>query len=106
MRQGKDLGERKKPRVELGRRGFLIPTPGAAWIECIIVDVSDSGVCLDVGALVVGRRFALAFNTSGSVIRVCSTVWRRGELVGASFLSAEQLRGQPEKQNHSEHEKA
>src|ERR1051326_9081258 len=56
MRHEKDLGDRKKPRVQLGRRGFIIPTPGAAWIECIIVDVSDSGVCLDVGALVVGSR--------------------------------------------------
>ena len=83
---------RKKVRVDLHKPGFLIPAPDAPWIECQIVDVSDEGVCLDVGALAVPKIFGLAFTAGGEVLRVCKLAWRRGELVGASFLSAEELR--------------
>jgi hypothetical protein len=37
--------------------------------------------------------FGLAFTAGGQVIRVCSLVWRKGEQVGARFLSANELRG-------------
>jgi hypothetical protein len=92
VRDRKDLGERKNVRVEYGRAGFLIPAPDAPWLECFIVDVSDTGICLDVGALAVPKIFGVAFNSSGSILRVCSIAWRRGELIGASFLSAKELR--------------
>ena len=52
-RHREDLGARKQVRVDLYKQGFLIPAPDAPWIECLIVDVSDSGVCLEVGALAV-----------------------------------------------------
>jgi len=42
-KERKELGKRKHNRVEFYKRGFLIPTPDAPWIECTIVDVSDSG---------------------------------------------------------------
>ena len=87
-----DLGARKHVRVELYKPGFLIPAPEAPWIECLILDVSDSGVCLEVGTLAVPKLFGLAFTASGEVLRVCSLVWRRGELIGAEFLSARELR--------------
>jgi hypothetical protein len=91
-RHRKDLGARKNVRVELRTTGFLIPAPAAPWIECLIVDVSDSGACLDVGALAVPKIFGLAFTAGGEVLRVCKLVWRRGELVGARFVSARELR--------------
>ena len=91
-RHRKDLGARKNVRVELRKPGFLIPAPDAPWIECLIVDVSDDGACLDVGALAVPKIFGLAFTAGGEVLRVCALVWRRGELVGARFLSAKELR--------------
>ena len=50
------LGPRKHVRVELYKPGFLIPAPEAPWIECLILDVSDSGVCLEVGALAPANR--------------------------------------------------
>jgi hypothetical protein len=88
-----DLGARKKNvRVDLYKQGFLIPTPDAPWIECLIVDVSDEGACLDVGALAVPDLFGLAFTAGGEVLRICSLVWRRGELIGARFVSAKELR--------------
>jgi hypothetical protein len=91
-RHHKELGARKHVRVELYKPGFLIPAPEAPWIECLVLDVSDSGVCLDVGALVVPKIFGLAFTASGEVRRVCSLVWRRGEIVGARFVTAKELR--------------
>jgi hypothetical protein len=102
-RSRKDLGARKHVRVELDKPGFLIPAPDAPWIECLIVDVSDKGVCLEVGALVVPELFGLAFTAGGEVFRVCSLAWRRGEMIGARFVSAKELRqGLPAKQQHKE----
>jgi hypothetical protein len=91
-RSRKDLGARRQVRVELHTTGFLIPAPDAPWIECTVVDVSDEGACLEVGALVVPDLFGVAFTASGEVLRVCSLVWRRGELIGARFVSAKELR--------------
>ena len=61
----KDLGARKHVRIDLHQTGFLIPAPDAPWIECMIVEVSDDGVCLDVGALAVPKIFGLAFTAGG-----------------------------------------
>jgi hypothetical protein len=83
---------RKHVRVDLHKPGFLIPAPEAPWIECMIVDVSDDGVCLEVGALSVPKIFGLAFTSGGEVLRVCSLTWRKGELVGARFVTAKELR--------------
>jgi hypothetical protein len=47
---------------------------------------------IDVGALAIPKVFGVAFNNHGTVIRVCDVAWRRGELIGASYLSAKQLR--------------
>ena len=88
----KDLDARKHIRVDLQKPGFLIPAPDAPWIECMIVDVSDEGVCLDVGALAVPKVFGLAFTAGGEVLRVCSLIWRQGELLGARFVTAKELR--------------
>ena len=91
-RHRKDLGARRAVRVDLHQLGFLIPAPDAPWIECLIVDVSDSGACLDVGALAVPKIFGLSFTAGGEVLRVCSLVWRRGERIGARFVTAKELR--------------
>jgi hypothetical protein len=91
-RHRNNLGARKNVRVELHKPGFLIPAPDAPWIECMILDVSDGGVCLDVGALAVPNIFGLAFTAGGEVLRVCSLIWRRGELIGARFVTAKELR--------------
>jgi hypothetical protein len=91
-RHRKDLGARKGVRIELQTQGFLIPAPDAPWIECTIVDVSDGGVCLEVGGLAVPKLFGLAFTSGGEVLRVCLLVWRRGELIGARYVSARELR--------------
>jgi hypothetical protein len=91
-RHREDLGRRRHVRVELYKPGFLIPAPDAPWIECQILDVSDKGACLEVGSLAVPELFGLAFTAGGEVIRVCTLVWRRGEIVGARFVTAKELR--------------
>jgi len=91
-RHRSDLGARKTVRIDLQTQGFLIPAPDAPWIACTIVDVSDGGVCLEVGALAVPKLFGLAFTAGGEVLRVCMLVWRRGEMIGARYVSAKQLR--------------
>lgn len=91
-RHRNDTGSRKPVRVDLHKSGFLIPEPDAPWIECVITEISDEGVCLDVGALAVPELFGLAFTAGGEVLRVCSLIWRQGETLGARFVTAKELR--------------
>jgi hypothetical protein len=89
----KELGKRKYNRVEMYKRGFLIPAPDAPWIECTVIDVGHKGVRLDIGSEPLADMFGIAFTAGGEVIRVCSMVWRQGQLVGARFVSPNELRG-------------
>ena len=91
-RDRKDLGARKFVRVDLYKPGFLIPAPDAPWIECYILDISENGACLDVGDLAVPKVFGLSLTAGGEVRRVCTLIWRKGELVGVRFISAQELR--------------
>jgi hypothetical protein len=92
VRHRKDLGARKHLRIEYQRPSYIIPAPDAPWLECFILDVSESGICLDVGALAVPSVFGVSFTSGGEVTRVCRLAWRRGELVGARYVTAKQLR--------------
>jgi hypothetical protein len=91
-RDRKDLGARKFVRIDLRKKGFLIPAPDAPWIECYVLDISENGACLDVGELVVPKMFGLSLTAGGEVRRVCAFIWRKGELVGVRFISARELR--------------
>jgi len=92
VRHRKDLGARRHERVEYRRPGFIIPARDAPWLECFILDVSDSGICIEVGALAIPKVFGVSFNRDGTVVRVCFIAWRRGELIGARYITAKQLR--------------
>ena len=105
-RHRKDLGARKHVRVDLNKPGFLIPAPEAPWIECTIIDVSDNGACLEVGALAVPELFGLAFTAGGEVLRVCQLTWRSGELIGARFVTVKELRQGLEPKDTADPEKA
>jgi hypothetical protein len=91
-RDRRDLGARKFVRVDLQKKGFLIPAPDAPWIECHVLDISTNGACLDVGDLAVPKMFGLSLTSGGEVRRVCELVWRQGEHVGVRFVSARELR--------------
>src|SRR5207247_10749251 len=91
-RNRKDLGARKFVRVDLRKRGFLMPAPDAPWIECYILDISENGACLDVGDLAVPKVFGLSLTAGGEVRRVCTFSWRWGGVVGGRFISAREAR--------------
>jgi PilZ domain len=91
-KQRVERGTRKSVRIDLHTAGFLISAPNAPWIACTIIDVSENGVCLDVGDLAVPKLFGLTFTSGGEVLRICSLIWRRGERIGARFVSAKELR--------------
>lgn len=92
MRSRRDLGDRKQWRVDYQRPGYIIPAPDAPWVECVICDVSDSGLRVDAGSLAVPEVFAVSFTSGGEVVRLCRRVWRRGRLIGARFVTTQQLR--------------
>ena len=52
----------------------------------------DRERALDVGDLAVPKMFGLSLTAGGEVRRVCTLIWRRGELVGVRFISARELR--------------
>jgi hypothetical protein len=87
-----ELGERKHNRIEFQKAAFIVLEPGGPWIECAIMDISDGGACLEIGNLPVPKIFVLVMTPDGRVRRACLAVWRRGELLGARFVTAEQLR--------------
>jgi hypothetical protein len=87
-----ELGERKHHRIEFQKAAFVILEPDGPWIECAIMDISDGGVCLEVNDLPVPRIFVLVMTQDGRVRRACVAAWRRGGLLGARFVTAEQLR--------------
>jgi hypothetical protein len=90
--RGSELGERKHNRIEFQKAAFVILEPDGVWIECSILDISDGGACLEVNDLPVPRIFVLVMTPDGRVRRACLTAWRRGGLLGARFVTAEQLR--------------
>ena len=87
-----ELGGRKHNRIEFQKAAFVVLEPGGPWIECAIMDISDGGACLEIGDLPVPRIFVLVMTPGGRVRRACVTAWRRGELLGARFVTAAQLR--------------
>jgi hypothetical protein len=73
----------------LYQQGFLIPAPDAPWIECLIVDVSDSGVRLEVGALAGAGFLASPSQPRGPSGVLAGLV--QGRTVGAGFIGAKEL---------------
>jgi hypothetical protein len=92
VRKFDDLGERRHARIGFQKPGYVIPTPDSPWIECEVVDISQGGVCIDVGNLFIPDLFGVAFSPAGEVLRICRRIWRDGPLVGARFVSAKELR--------------
>jgi len=91
-RDRKDLGARKHARVDLRKPGFLIPAPDEPWIERHVIDISENGACLEVGDLAVPNCSAFPSPRAVRVLRVCTLIWRSGELIGARLVSAKELR--------------
>src|ERR1700753_3155031 len=92
-KQRTERGTRRSARVDLYAAGFLIPAPDAPWIACTIVDVSEHGVCLEVGDLAVAKLFGLTFTATGDVMRVCALIWRQGRADWRTLHDGERTSG-------------
>jgi len=91
MRKTKEYGSRRHERVDIMRPAAVALTPDGPWIDCMLLDISEGGVRLDVGALPVPKIFMLILTPNGTVRRACLRVWRRGPLLGAHFVGLKQL---------------
>ncbi|MGN6308322.1 MAG: PilZ domain-containing protein [Xanthobacteraceae bacterium] len=87
-----ELGKRKNVRVDFRRPARIVVVPNGRSFHCNIVDISQGGVCVDVGDLIVQKFFVLIVSSRGHVRRACKLIWRRGALVGACFVTAKQIK--------------
>lgn len=63
-------------------------------------DISEGRAGLDEGPLPVQKIFLLNSTPNGKVRRTCLTAWRRGPLLGANFVSLQQLLQSSKTQNY------
>ncbi len=79
---------RRSPRRYLNRAAKIKLGAGGLAHDCLLIDISDEGVRLNVGALDVPDEFALLLSGDGVVREnAYKVVWRRGPEVGAKFVS-------------------
>ena len=75
--------ERIKPTGRLSRSGKIIVDTRSRAVECVIVDYSAGGACLEVlPRMPLPERFELLY--AGTRKR-CRVVWTRGPRLGVSF---------------------
>jgi hypothetical protein len=79
------LGKRKHRRVAIRRQAFVYIDPDGDGLECMLEDISEGGVCLNVNDVPVGNIFVLQL--SPQVRRLCRVQWRAGDRLGASFIN-------------------
>ena len=78
---------RRSPRRRLYRAAKIKVGVGILVHDCILIDISDSGVQLHVRGFDVPNEFVLLLSGDG-VVRESTykVVWRRGHEVGAEFV--------------------
>ncbi|WP_315832639.1 PilZ domain-containing protein [Bradyrhizobium prioriisuperbiae] len=71
---------RLKPTGPMSRSGKIIIDPGTAAIDCLVVDYSAGGACLEAAkAAALPKRFELLYAGSRKKCRVVwATAWRMG----------------------------
>jgi hypothetical protein len=75
--------ERIKPSGPLSRSGKVIIDPKTPAIDCVIVDYSAGGACLEVLPRVpLPNRFELLY---AGTRKKCRVVWTKGPRLGVSF---------------------
>lgn len=82
---------RKGDRVtfERGIKAHMMGIDGTWRRNCVMEDVSETGVRLTIGGTVEGlnlKEFFLLLSSTGLAYRRCELAWVNGEQVGATFL--------------------
>jgi hypothetical protein len=77
------LYPRQRPQGRLSSVAKIFVQPKAPVIECILVDYSAGGACLQLEKLVaLPERFELLYGTTR---KRCRVVWKRGMRIGVTF---------------------
>ncbi len=78
---------RRSPRRKLYRMAKIKLGAGAPEHDCLVIDISDEGVRLNVGGLDVPDEFVLLLFGDGVVREVAyKKVWRHGHELGAKLV--------------------
>jgi hypothetical protein len=79
---------RREARQRYYRPGKIKLAAGARPCDCLVIDMSDGGVRLNVEGLNVPDEFVLLISNKGKVEeRAYKVVWRFGNELGAEFVS-------------------
>jgi hypothetical protein len=80
---------RKALRTPVGSKAWIRFDDGFSVRECRLVDLSSSGIRIQVSAPTdVAPLFSLLLTRDASPGRRCRVKWRRGKEIGAEFVGA------------------
>ena len=79
---------REAPRYSLARLATILPGNGAPPRYCLVTDISDGGVRIDLnGYIRLPDEFVLLFAGDAPAQNgTYKVIWRRGQEVGAKFI--------------------
>jgi len=77
------LYARLKPQGRISSVAKIVSDPKAPVIDCILIDYSAGGACLQLPKLVnLPQRFEVLYGTTR---KHCRVVWKRGMRLGVAF---------------------
>jgi PilZ domain len=77
------LYARQRPQGRISSVAKLLFGSNAPVIECILVDYSAGGACLQLEKFIpLPERFELLYGTTK---KRCRVVWKRGQRIGVAF---------------------
>ena len=83
------LERRRAPRTPFGQMAAVVTNQGSERHHCLVTDISDSGVRIQVNNFDVPNVFALLFRPDGPTQSGnYKVVWRVGRDIGATFVGA------------------
>jgi hypothetical protein len=83
------LERRRAARTPFGRMAAIVTKQGTERQFCLVTDISDSGVRLQINNFDVPDVFALLFRPDGPTHSGnYKVVWRAGREIGAKFVGA------------------
>ncbi len=95
--------ENRKARRKPMQYGARISLDGDTPRRCMLLDISNTGACLEVEApATIPDRFTLLLSADGKALRKCRVVWRRPHQIGVTFERQREIDAQIEPaQSHS-----
>jgi hypothetical protein len=77
------LYQRQRPQGRISNVAKLLAGPKAPVVECILVDYSAGGACLQLQKFIdLPERFEILYGTTR---KRCRVVWKRGMRIGVAF---------------------